>query len=217
MILLESLWDREALPWQADWYRTKVKEHFGDRLDDNFRAWFTDRALHGDASLQEDPLRTVSYLGVLQQALRDLSAWVEGGVAPPASTAYRVVDGQVVVPPTAAARHGVQPVVTLAANGGARAEVKVGQPVTFEGVAEAPPGTGKVVSAEWDFEDAGTYPNAGSLPGGPAERVTVTATHAFDRPGTYFAVLRVASQRQGDAKTPFTRIQNLARARVVVS
>ena len=27
MILLESLWDREAFAWQADWYRNKVKEN----------------------------------------------------------------------------------------------------------------------------------------------------------------------------------------------
>ena len=27
MIVLASLWDREAFPWQADWYRSKVKEN----------------------------------------------------------------------------------------------------------------------------------------------------------------------------------------------
>jgi hypothetical protein len=52
--------------------------------------------------------RTVSYLGVLQQALRDLSAWVEKGVPPPQTTHYQVVDGQVVVPDAAAARGGIQ-------------------------------------------------------------------------------------------------------------
>jgi hypothetical protein len=44
----------------------------------------------------------------------------------------------------------------------------------------------------------------------------VKATHAFAKPGTYFATLRAISQRQGDAKTPYARIQNLARVRVVV-
>ena len=39
---------------------------------------------------------------------------------------------------------------------------------------------------------------------------------SFIRPGTYFAVLRAASQRQGDATTPFARIQYLGRVRVVV-
>lgn len=217
MILLESLWDREALPWQADWYRTKVKEHLGERLDDNFCVWFTDRALHGDMSKQDDPTRVVSYLGVLQQALRDLAAWVEQGKAPPASTHYKVVDGLVTVPPTAAARRGVQPVVTATVDGAVRAEVKAGQPVTFAALVEVPPGTGQVVAAEWDFEGEGTYPHAATLPHGPAERVSLTATHAFARPGTYFPTVRVASQRHGDARTPFTRIRNLARVRVVVT
>ena len=113
MILLESLWDREAFPWQADWYRTKVKANLGKSMDSNFRVWFTDRALHGDISLEDDPTETVSYLGVLQQALLDLSAWVEKGVAPAASTNYKIVDGQVVVPATANERHGIQPVVIL--------------------------------------------------------------------------------------------------------
>ena len=78
--------------------------------------------------------RIVSYLGVLHQALRDLSAWVEKGVEPPQSTNYKVVDGQVQVPPTAAERKGIQPVVTVKANGGARAEAAAGQPVTFTAV-----------------------------------------------------------------------------------
>ena len=216
MIMLESLWDREAFPWQADWYRSKVKEHLGDRLDDNFRLWFTDRALHGDFTKQEHPTQTVSYLGVLQQALRDLSAWVEKDVRPPADTSYRVVDGQILVPPTAGERRGVQPVVALSANGGVRAQVGVGQPVTFSAVIETPENTGKVVAAEWDFEGAGDFPVKEALGKGRASRVALTRTYAFSKPGTYFPTLRAASQRQGDAKTLFTRIQNLGRVRVVV-
>jgi hypothetical protein len=68
VIVLSSLWDREAFPWQADWYRSKVKDNLGDSIDHHFRLWYTDHALHGDLSKQEDPTRTVSYLGVLQQA-----------------------------------------------------------------------------------------------------------------------------------------------------
>ena len=159
MILLASLWDREAFPWQADWYRSKVKENLGDRTDDHFRLWYTDHALHGDLSKQEDPTHTVSYLGVLQQALRDLSAWVEKGISPPATTNYKIVDGQVIVPATATERKGIQPVVDVKANGGERAEVKVGEPVTFTAEIEVPPDTGKIVIAEWDFEGIGTFPS----------------------------------------------------------
>ena len=31
MIVVESLFDREAFPWQADWYRSRVQEHLGER------------------------------------------------------------------------------------------------------------------------------------------------------------------------------------------
>ena len=218
MIVVESLMDQDAFPWQADWYRSRVAAALGPRLDENFRLWFTDHALHGDQERQADATRTVSYLGVLHQALRDLSAWVEKGVAPPPSTNYKVIDGQVQVPPTAAERRGIQPVVAVTANGGALAEVMVGKPVTFSAVIEVPPGTGRVVAAEWDFEGAGNSPVVERLTGPDASgpRVAVKATHAFSKPGTYFPALRVASQRQGDAKTPFARIQNLGRVRVVV-
>jgi hypothetical protein len=46
--------------------------------------------------------------------------------------------------------------------------------------------------------------------------VSVKATHAYARPGTYFPVLRATSQREGDPKTAFGRVQSLGRARVVV-
>ena len=218
MILLSSLWDREAFAWQADWYWSKVKENLGDSTNDHFRLWYTDRALHGDLTKQEDPTRTVSYLGVLQQALLDLSNWVEKGTAPPATTNYQIKDGQVVVPITAAARKGIQPVVTLKGDGSDRLEVSAGQPVTFTATIEVPPNTGKVVSAEFDFEGAGTFPVTAKFVATDktGSHVTVKAIYSFRRKGTYFPVLRVASQRQGDATTPYTRVQNLDRVRVIV-
>lgn len=218
MIVLESLWDSEAYPWQADWYRSKVKEALGDSTDNNFRLWFTDHANHADFVNPGDPTHLVSYLGVLQQALRDLSGWVENGVAPPATTNYKIVDGQVDVPATASARKGIQPVVTLKANGGERIEVAVGKPVTFKADIEVPANTGKVVSAEWDFEGTGTFSATSPIKSANATiaTTTLTTTHSFSKPGTYFPTLRATSQRQGDAKTPYARIKNLDRVRVVV-
>ena len=220
MIVLSSLWDREAFPWQADWYCSKVREHLGDSTDNHFRLWYTDRALHGDLSEQEDPTRTVSYLGVLQQALRDLSAWVEEGTSPPATTNYKIEDGQVIVPATAAERRGIQPVVTLKANGGKRAEVQAGEPVTFTATIEVPPNTGQVVAAAWDFEGDGDFPVVEQISDSSSNdsitRVALENTHIFSEPGTYFPVLRAVSQREGDATTPYARIQNLGRVRVVV-
>ena len=217
MIVLSSLWDREAFPWQADWYRSRVKENLGDSTDRNFRLWYTDHALHGDLSGQEYPTKTVSYLGVLQQALRDLSTWVEKGTAPPSTTNYKIDDGQVIVPATATERKGIQPVVTVKVNGGARAETQTGKSVTFIAEIEVPPNTGKVVAAEWDFEGTGTFPVKEKFTVNKEGNVTMLkTTYTFAKPGTYFPTIRVASQRQGDASTPFARIQNLGSVRVVV-
>lgn len=215
MLVLEALMDVDALPWQADWYRSRVKAQLGPGFEDHFALWFIDHAQHDDPQTPAARARTVSYAGALQQALRDVAAWVESGQRP-SETRYRVVDTQVQVPPGAAERGGVQPVVALQANAGERAEVAVGEAVRFTATIETPPGAGAVVGAEWDFEGAGDYPEAAEI-GAPAARVELAATHAYDKPGTYFAVLRAASQRQGDPATPYGRIQNLARVRVVVA
>ena len=215
MIVVESLLDREALPWQADWYRSKAREHFGRRLDDHFRLWFTDNALHGDDAIQESPTHTISYLGVLHQALRDLSRWVEEGVAPPASTRYEVVDGQVIVPADATRRKGIQPVVSFTVDGAARAEILVGDEVVLRAVAQVPEGAGSIVSVEWDLDGAGTFPIAEPID--VADNVVVERRRSFARAGVYFPVVRVVSHREGDTTSAYARIQNLARVRVVVS
>jgi hypothetical protein len=214
MILLCSLWDREAFAWQGDFYREKVKANLGDKTDENFRLWYTDKALHGDLSKQEYPNRTVSYLGVLQQALRDLSAWCEKGITPPASTNYKIEDSQVIVPAAAAERKGIQPVVLVTIKGNKKATVKIGQKVEMDAVVEVPPHAGAVVSAEWDFEGAGTFLVVEKLQTG--NKVTLKTTYTFSKSGTYFPTLRVAAQREGDTASPFARIQNLDRVRVVV-
>jgi hypothetical protein len=217
MIIVESLVDEYAIPVEADWYRKQVEDKLGSRAADSFRLWYIDNAMHSPAApVGSANTRIVAYNNVLQQALRDVSAWVEKGVKPPENSVYKIVDSQVVVPATAAERKGVQPVVILTANGGARAEVGVGQPVTFEGTIEVPPGTGKVVGAEWDFEGAGDYPVRGQIkPDASGERATATTTYSFSKPGTYFAALRAESQRTPDGG-PYAQIQNLGRARVVV-
>lgn len=215
VLALEALMDIDALAWQADWYRSRVKAQLGAAYEDSFALWFIDHAQHDNPPPGAARAHTVSFEGALQQALRDLSAWVETGERP-ADTRYEVVAAQVQVPATAAERRGVQPVVELKADGGVRAEVKVGEPVAFTATIETPPGAGSVVAAEWDFEGVGDYPLAAAIET-PRPAVSLSATHAFARPGTYFAVLRATSQRQGDAKTPYGRIQNIDRVRVVVS
>ena len=216
MILVENLYDTEAFPWQGDWYRARVEEHLGADTDEHFRLWFTDHANHGDSARQKDPLHTVSYLGVLQQALRDLAAWVEDGTEPPANTGYSVVDGQVEVADSAAERQGIQPVVSVTANGGSRSEVKTGEQVELAAVIAVPEGTGQVVAAAWDLDGSGEFSREAEFTTTDAGQASVKLKHSWSKAGTWFPTLRVSSQRQGDAETPYTRIHNLGRARVIV-
>ena len=226
MIVVQSLMDEAAYPWQALWYRKHVEAHLGDRLDDQYRLWFVEHAMHTGgaepvAGLASDVFparrtRIVSYLGVLQQALRDVAAWVELGIAPPASTGHRYVDGQVRVPADAAARRGPQAVVRATANGAERTEVAAGQPVRFQADVEVPEGAGGVVGVEWDFEGTGEYPQAEDDLDPSLARYTSVVTHTFTTPGTYFPAVRVTNQRSVDAGTPHCRIFNLGRVRVIV-
>jgi len=222
MIVVASLMDEAAYPWQADWYRQRVEEALGSELDDQYRLWFTDHAMHtGPVVAPDDPrpvrtTRAVHYAGALQQALRDLSVWVEHGLVPPASTAYEVVDGQVQVPGSAAERRGIQPVATVTIAGSQRADVAIGETVTLDAIVEVPPGTGTIVAAEWDFDGSGEFAVTTPDIDGSSRRLELTMAHAFDAAGTYFPALRVTSQREGDLATPYARVQNLGRVRVVV-
>jgi len=215
MLMLSVLLDIDSFPWQADWYRNCVKAVKGADYGDNYALWFFDNAHH------ENPMRAiqrghaVSYGGALQQALRDVARWAEEGVRP-SDTAYRVEDTQVLVPAGAAERKGVQPTIALTANCGVRAEVAAGEAVQFAATIEVPAGMGRIVSAEWDFEDSGDFPVKAEI-GAPAERITLSASHSYSKPGTHFAVLRVAAHREGRTDTPYALVRNIARVRVVVS
>ncbi len=216
IIVVESGLDREAWPWNADWYRQKFDATYGKDAPNKYRIWFTENALHGYNEDRDARTRVVSYLPVLQQALRDLTAWVERGVAPPATNSYQIDGGQLVLPAHAAARKGIQPVISVKANGQNKAVVKAGQPVSFTAQAAVPPGTGKIVWAAWDFDGSGQFATAARLPKTPKASVSLKAWHVFAKPGTYFVTVKVASERRGDATSPYARIPNLARARVVV-
>jgi hypothetical protein len=50
----------------------------------------------------------------------------------------------------------------------------------------------------------------------PDTLVRLEATYIYSKPGTYFPVLRATSQRKGNASTPYARVQNIGRVRVVV-
>jgi hypothetical protein len=214
MIVVACLLDREAFPWHADWYRRQVTAHLGDATDDNFRLWYVDNALHADSEVQEHPTHTVSYLGVLHVALRSLAAWVEDGTPPAPHTRYSVDDGQVVVPDSASERAGVQPVVSLSADGSARADIAPGAEVSLELTAELPPGAGRIVRVAWDLDADGVYEIDEAVD--PATRLSVVRRATLTEPGTHLVGVRVSAQLDGDPETLFARVDNLARARIVV-
>ena len=230
VILCCSLMDREAFAWQGDWYRQQVARSLGPWTDQNMRLWYTDNALHGDQEDQlDDKTHAVPYNGVLQQALLDLSQWVEKGIEPALSTDYRIENAQVIVPETANERRGIQPVVKATIIGddkkglisydGRRIDVKRGASVEIRCVAEVPAGQGKVMLAQVsydgnDYSEEIDLSNASySADGG---KVEFTIFHQFKDRGTFFPTVRVASQRKPNPSSPFARIYNLDRVRVVV-
>jgi len=89
MIALESLMDIDALPWQADWYRTKVREALGNRIDNEFRLYFIDHAQHTPPVGVPAQARTVSYQGALEQMLRDVRRGSSEGLSRPHAQATK--------------------------------------------------------------------------------------------------------------------------------
>jgi hypothetical protein len=212
-----SLW-----PSQGIIYEGAVNECQGEAAAaEKFRLQWTENAEHiGSSMLPSSPLRATStwlidYTPIIEQGLFDLARWVEDGVAP-ARTTYEYVDGQVQLPSSAAERGGVQPLVSVTADGSERAEVGVGTPVNLDMVAEVPSEGGTIVSVEWDFDGSGTFPFRHEISGGDTA-LKLSTTHSYDRPGTYFATARVRSHRDGDTSATTRLLENLDSARVVVS
>jgi hypothetical protein len=218
MIVVSVLLDREAFPWQADWYRRTVQQHLGDSIDDRFRLWYVDNAVHGDYDEEDDPTRTVSYVGAVHQALRDLAVWVEKGVEPLPTSTYEVVDGQIVQPSNGEERGGVQPTLLLTVDDNSRSEVAIGDVVKARLEITVPHGAGSVVDVEWDADGSGAFVvGEGNIDSGDDGPLTIEHEFSFASPGTHIITARVVTQRTGDMNDPYTRIGNLARARVVVS
>lgn len=158
----------------------------------------------------------IDYLGPIEQSLADLVSWVESDIEP-AETSFELVDGQIVLPATAKERGGIQPVVSVTANGVVSTEVKAGTEVSLRVHAEVPEGAGTIISAKWDFDGSGTYPYVHPDIDGSSAQVELSTTHVFDEPGTYFATALVESHREGDLNAVARRIPNLASARVIVT
>ncbi len=223
MLWYQHTHDTAVWPATAFYYMGELKKSMGEKvMRDKFRLRVTQHAQHVPAKFipagapPVPTTRLIDYMPHIEQGLADLIAWVEKGVDP-AGTNADFVGGQLVMPQTAKERGGIQPVVKATADGKARADVKVGQRVTFAVDAEVPPGTGTVVAAEWDFDGAGKFPFSFSEIDGKTASIKLTTTYAFEKPGTYFPAVRVVSHREGDVKATSRRIENLGRVRVVVA
>ena len=152
--------------------------------------------------------------GIFQQSMQDMMAWVEKGVPPPPSTSYTIRGGQVVPPANAAARRGLQPVMSLTANGVSRAKVAVNQTVALASKLEMPPRAGQIVQYGWTVDGKA---EAMTVLDKPRPLVLASRTIMFDKPGTYVVRLTVNGQRDGlVAPANQTLLNNFAEVRVVV-
>ncbi|HEY9309275.1 MAG TPA: PKD domain-containing protein [Microbacterium sp.] len=216
VIVVSNLYDSDALPLHTDWYRKRVEAALGSAASANYRVYFTDHADHQDAvPTGVRATHLVDWYGSVEQALRDVAAWVEDGVPAPASTQYSIEGSQVVISDKAQKRDGLQPSVDIASGGGEMITAKVGQPVQIVATARTPEGGGRITAAEWDFESDGSYVAGDAVT--PKKNATVSTEHTFSEPGTYFVSVKVAAERNGDIDAAYALLQNIDRVRVVVT
>jgi hypothetical protein len=216
------VWPNGAIGWTHE-----IEAAQGDGMWDRYRLWWVENSPHAEPETllpavtavkdgKKWEAELVSYFGVTAQALRDLVRWTEDGIEPASGAQYHFTDdGGLVLPSTAEERGGVQPLAWVTANGGVRAEVKVGETVDLEGGAEQPPGMGSIVWSEWDVEGSGNR-SVRTVVESDAATYTARISHVYARPGTYFATFRVGAHRDG-VKGSGVAVENLARARVVVT
>jgi hypothetical protein len=212
-----SVWPINGLTYA----RAVLQAQGAEGADRSFRLRWIENAEHGPAAMvppepnRASNTRLVDVKGMHEQSLRDLVAWVEEGIEPTGSS-WSEIDGRIVLPPTAAERGGIQPLVVVTANGAARAEVAPGSEVQLTVHAEVPPGAGTVISVEWDFDGSGSFPVRQDVDG-TAAQVQLTTTHPYDIPGRFYASARVQSHRHGDVAATDGHIENVAQARIVVT
>ncbi|MFT4025462.1 MAG: hypothetical protein QM676_01475 [Novosphingobium sp.] len=205
-MILEGMSDNLSWPIFNVSYAERIQRTLGAaKANDTMRFYLHDNGRHALGAGEP---------GIFQQSVQDLMAWAERGVAPPPSSTYTIRGGQVIPAEKAADRHGLQPVMTLTANGAGRASVGVGQPVALASNIEMPPKTGLIVKYNWTI--AGTADPVTELDK-PLPLVDLSRTVTFDKPGTYVIRLTVNGQRDGLANPANqTLLQNFKEVRVVV-
>ncbi|MFA7555734.1 MAG: hypothetical protein WCY88_15930 [Spongiibacteraceae bacterium] len=212
-----SLWPPQGLIYKRGVEQAQGKE----KAAENFCLRWTDNAEHvppmfaPPSATRANNTWLIDYGPVIEQCLADLCDWVENGNYP-APTQFSFEDGRVTLPASASERGGIQPVVSIAANGSLRAEISAGETVSLTMQAEVPPNAGTIIDVEWDFDGMGKFPEHGEVDG-TQTNVSLSTQHRYDKAGTYFATARVTSHRQGDINATCRRVTNLASARIVVA
>lgn len=223
VILTQALMDESTCPWCADWYRRKVIETKGSEQD--FRVYYTQRVMHGDVDTLVNYM-VVDYMGSLCQALIDLANWAEKGIEPLPSTDYTLnEDGQIYLNPDITKRRGIQADVIITVNGQKCAHVKVKETVNFEIHVEVPKGAGEVTEILMTYEELEGVTRDTMYPvtceftpyeKGQNHCAKATASTTYQKPGTYFAVTKILSNRHGNRMEQFTQIKNMDRVRIIV-
>jgi hypothetical protein len=215
-IMVQSLLDVNALPWNADWYRKQIVRELGTDQD-LFRVYYNDNSDHfsGPAPNNNFAPYIINYNKLLYQALRDVADWVEKGIEPPRNTQYEVEKSQINIPYEAFERGGIQPVVHLCANyDERRVEVMLNESVPFRAVAEVPTQEGCIVEISWDYEGVGNWE---TVVVDKAERYKeIYGNYTYATSGTYFPAIRIGSSRECILEERYVVPQNLDRVRVVV-
>jgi hypothetical protein len=166
-MVLEGMADNLSWPIFNVSYAERIQRTLGAaKANEMMRVYIHDNGNHSHGAGEP---------GVFQQSIQDMMAWAEKGVAPPASTRYTIRSGQVILAPEAADRNGLQPVMSLAANGASRVAAGVGQPVTLAAKLEMPPKGGQIVRYKWTIDGKDDAPTVIT----PQPLVNVNRTISF--------------------------------------
>jgi hypothetical protein len=208
VMLFQNLSDFLAFPSWVAGYANSIEQRLGKaKADQMLRVYYQERGGHTNGGIVG---------GVFNQALIDMMAWAEKGVAPKPSSqwSFELPLTQVILSPDAAVRKGLQPVVNVTVNGSDLARVDVNQPVNLVARLEMPPTTGKIVQYDWTY---GTVTDA-TIIEQPMQHIDVTRRVSFTAPGDYVIRLSANGQRDGLVEPDNqTLAQNYQEVRVIVN
>ncbi|MCE7798876.1 PKD domain-containing protein [Sphingobium sufflavum] len=208
VMLFQNLSDFLAFPSWVAGYANTIEERLGKaKADQMLRVYYQERGGHTNGGIVG---------GVFNQALIDMMAWAEKGIAPKPSSqwTFELPLTQVILSPDATIRRGLQPVVELKVDGSDHATVDVNQSVSLAARLAMPPSTGKIVQYNWTYgaaTDAIVLPKA-------LQTVDVARTVSFTTPGNYIVRLTANGQRDGLVEPANqTLAQNYKEVRVTVN